>query len=132
MERSSQGRVGERTDYRTARREPRTPGRSHVAFAPVEQSGVLATLSRWRPRVRIQSGVLGFHASAGQWRAQVAVIHPLHAVQVRLLPDAYTARSSIRAGRRPLEAERRVRLPPWLLASMSIATQAWRAPSRLS
>ena len=52
-----------------------------MKHALVEQSGVLATLSRWRPRVRIPPGALVERrsrkgASAGQRSAQVAVTHP--------------------------------------------------------
>jgi hypothetical protein len=57
------------------------------------------------PAVQIRSGVLKshgvpvrhkHHASAGHWRAQVAVTHPQFAMRVQLLPDALTkARSSI-------------------------------------
>jgi hypothetical protein len=86
---------------------------------PVEEPGVLATLSRWRSRVQIPSGTLDgtvrkpakrpssnlgdrlwvqlppvSHASAGHWRAQAAVTRPQNAVQVQLLPDALPARSS--------------------------------------
>ncbi len=86
--------------------------------ALVEQSGVLATLSRWRSRVQIPSRALAQHgtqtgkaaklkpsrsfvgstptratgkeqhASVGHWQASVAVTHSPPAVQVQLLPDA--------------------------------------------
>ena len=84
-------------------------------YVLVEQLGVLATLSRWRPSVQIRSGtltrhgtptgratdfkrpwlwvrlppvLLEQHASAGHWRAHVAVTHTPLAVQVQLLPGA--------------------------------------------
>ena len=60
---------------------------------------------------------LKHHASAGHWRAQVAVTHPPRAVQVRLLPDALdnTARSSSGSGCWPLDPATRVQIPYGLL-----------------
>ena len=135
---------------RAARLKPervrvRIPLQAQGQHVPVEQSGVLATLSRWRTRVRIPPGTLlaryanrqsgqaqtlvivcGFDShpcylgtvSAGHWRAQVAVTHPHNAVQVQLLPDAHwPVRLSVR-GHRPLKPGGWVRFPYGLLGQV--------------
>ena len=54
----------------------------------VRQRGRAAKLKPWCPVGSTPTRATGKCASAGHWRAQVAVTHPPRAVQVRLLPDA--------------------------------------------
>ena len=110
----------------------------------VEQPGVLATLSRWRSRVRIPPGTLAGTVRKPAKRpssnlgdrlwvrfppvlltghvAGWALASPtackaaaFETVQVQLLHDPLTARSSIGIGYRPLNQVRRVRFPHGLL-----------------
>ena len=125
--------------------------RDHSRYVLAEQPGVLATLSRWRPRVQIPSGTLGKtvryanrksgevqtfvslwvqlpsvplkqQASAGHWRAQVAVTHPPSGTggsTPSRRTRSRTARSSSGSGNRPLKPATRVRLPHGSLVDLA-------------
>ena len=85
-------------------------------------------------------------ASAGHWRAPVAVTHPPKALQVQLLPDALglwiqfvVIRPGRLAVRTPLFQSGKAGSTPVRAASEGVfvadqdqPAQAWRAPSRLS
>lgn len=94
--------------------------------ALVEQSGVLATLSRWRPWVQIPSRALRQPGTVRQPAQRPGPnpgvcgfeSHPCHHL---------IAPSSSGPGRHPLTVERRVRLPPGLLL---IASDRSKRPGR--
>lgn len=102
----------------------RIPPEPSISPALVEQSGVLATLSRWRPRVQIPSGAPCSLGCVGRALASPGGRNPPASGCAGSTPARRTWSRTrrflgpvvYRTGHRPLWAERRVRLPSGLLA----------------
>jgi hypothetical protein len=106
------------------------------------RTGMAARLKPWCPvgstPTRASPSGTGWNASAGHWRAQVAVTHPPFGVlQVQLLPGALLLSEGsgplvYRQGHRPLKPERRVRFPHGLLSGFSMRPDCGGAGARPS